>query len=66
MGITSIVIVRHDLTPVLVSSSVSTMPQYAIYTGSVYSVMQLLNSVLGFFYGSVCFVDCTSLDQLCC
>jgi len=34
---------------VLVSSSVSTMLQYAIYTGSVYFVMKLLNSVVGFF-----------------
>lgn len=66
MGIASIVIVMHDLTPALVSSSVSIMLQYAIYTGSVYLVMQLLNSIVGFFYGSAYFVDCTSLDQLCC
>jgi hypothetical protein len=39
----------HDLTPVLVSSSVSTLLQYSIYTGSVYFIMQLLNSVVGFF-----------------
>jgi hypothetical protein len=32
----------------------------------IYIIMQLLNSVVGIFYGSVCFVDCTSIDQLCC
>jgi hypothetical protein len=38
--------VMHDLTPMLVSPSVSTLLQYAIYTGSVYFIMQLLNSVV--------------------
>jgi len=40
----------RDLTPVLVSSSVSTLLQYTIYTSSVDFIMQLLNSVVGIFF----------------
>ena len=38
-----------DLTPVLVSSSVSALLQYVIYTGSVCFITQLFDSVVGIF-----------------